>query len=35
MSAYDRIKSLCSIERDAFEEVKKEWADEIVDIIQN
>lgn len=35
MSAYDRIKSLCSIERDVFEEVKKEWSGEIVDIIQN
>lgn len=35
MSVYDRINSLCNISQDIFEEIKKEWSDEIVEIIEN
>lgn len=35
MSAYERFKSVCNVDKNVFEEIKKEWSDEIVEIIQN
>lgn len=35
MSVYDRFKSVCCIDQNEFEDIKKEWSNEIVEIIEN
>lgn len=35
MSAYERFQEVCDIEKEEFYKIKEEWAQEIVEIIQN
>lgn len=35
MSAYEKFQEVCDIEKEEFDKIKEEWAQEIVEIIQN